>query len=170
MTGIGTEDQPLRVAIVGSGPTGFYVAAPLLKDKELSVSIDMLDRLPTPFGLVRGGVAPDHQKTKSVIKAYDRTAQDPRFRFFGNVELGRDVSLEDLQTPGMVVQIGQPPKRIDLLTDVSGLDFEEAWSNRTTHSIGPRAVPFLSREDLIRNKRASGRPKDFADLDVLEDE
>jgi hypothetical protein len=70
----------------------------------------------------------------------------------------------------MVVQIGQPPRRIDLLTDVSGLDFEEAWSNRTTHSIGPRAVPFLSRADLIRNKRASGRPKDLADLDVLGDE
>ena len=80
------------------------------------------------------------------------------------------VSLEDLQTPGMVVQIGQPPRRIDLLTDVSGLEFEEAWSNRTTHSIGPRAVPFLSRADLIRNKRASGRPKDLADLDVLENE
>jgi len=78
------------------------------------------------------------------------------------------VSLEDLQTPGMVVQIGQPPRRIDLLTDVSGLDFEDAWGNRTMHSIGPRAVPFLSREDLIRNKRASGRPKDVADLDVLE--
>ena len=80
------------------------------------------------------------------------------------------ISLEDLRTPGMVIQIGQPPRRIDLLTDVSGLEFDEAWSNRTTHSIGPRAVPFLSRADLIRNKRASGRPKDIADLDVLENE
>ena len=80
------------------------------------------------------------------------------------------VTLEDLQTPGMVVQIGQPPRRIDLLTDVSGLDFDEAWSHRTMHSIGPRTVPFLSREDLIRNKRASGRPKDVADLSLLEDE
>ena len=78
------------------------------------------------------------------------------------------VSLEDLRTPGMVVQIGQPPRRIDLLTDVSGLDFGEAWNNRTMHSIGPCAVPFLSRDDLIRNKRASGRPKDVADLAVLE--
>ena len=80
------------------------------------------------------------------------------------------ISLEDLRTPGMVIQIGQPPRRIDLLTDVSGLEFDEAWSNRTTHSIGPCAVPFLSRADLIRNKRASGRPKDIADLDVLENE
>jgi len=80
------------------------------------------------------------------------------------------VTLEDLRTPGMVVQIGQPPRRIDLLTDLSGLDFDEAWSNRTMHSFGPREVPFLGREDLIRNKRASGRPKDLADLDVLEGE
>jgi hypothetical protein len=80
------------------------------------------------------------------------------------------VSLEDLRTPGIVVQIGLPPRRIDLLTDVSGLDFDEAWSNRTMHSIGVRAVPFLGREDLIRNKRASGRAKDVADLDVLEGE
>ena len=80
------------------------------------------------------------------------------------------VTLEDLQTPGMVVQIGQPPRRIDLLTDVSGLDFDEAWNHRTMHSIGPRTVPFLSREDLIRNKCASGRPKDVADLNLLKDE
>ena len=63
----------------------------------------------------------------------------------------------------------QPPRRIDLLTDVSGLDFDEAWNNRTVHSIGARSVPFLGREDLIR-KRATGRPKDVADLGILEDE
>jgi hypothetical protein len=80
------------------------------------------------------------------------------------------VTLEDLQTPGMVVQIGQPPRRIDLLTALSGLDFDEAWNNRTMHSFAAREVPFLGREDLIRNKRASGRPKDLADLDILEGE
>jgi hypothetical protein len=80
------------------------------------------------------------------------------------------VSREDLETPGMVVQIGLPPRRIDLLTAASGLDFEDAWCNRTVHSIGPREVPFLSREDLIRNKRASGRAKDIADLEILEGE
>ena len=80
------------------------------------------------------------------------------------------VTLEDLRTPGMVVQIGQPPRRIDLLTDLSGLDFDEAWSNRTMRSFGAREVPFLGRDDLIRNKRASGRPKDLVDLDILEGE
>ena len=80
------------------------------------------------------------------------------------------VTLEDLRTPGMVVQIGQPPRRIDLLTDLSGLDFDDAWSNRTMHSFGSREVPFLGRDDLIRNKRACGRPKDLADLEILESE
>ena len=78
------------------------------------------------------------------------------------------VSREDLQKPGMVVQIGLPPRRIDILTEVSGLDFDDAWNGRTTHSIGSRSVPFLGREDLIRNKRASGRAKDIADLETLE--
>lgn len=77
------------------------------------------------------------------------------------------VSRADLETPGMVVQIGLPPRRIDLLTEVSGLDFDEAWRNRTTHSVESRRIPFLARGDLMRNKRASGRPKDLADLEVL---
>ncbi|GAB4581799.1 MAG: FAD-dependent oxidoreductase [Anaerolineales bacterium] len=97
MTAIGTPSQPLRVAIIGSGPSAFYAADSLLKRANLSVEVDMFDRLPTPFGLVRGGVAPDHQKIKSVTKAYDRTAADPRFRFYGNVEFGTHLKLEDLQ-------------------------------------------------------------------------
>ncbi|MDZ4699275.1 MAG: FAD-dependent oxidoreductase [Rhodothermales bacterium] len=90
----GSPDQPFRVAIVGAGPSGFYAAAHLLKNP--SVEVDLFDRLPTPYGLVRGGVAPDHQKIKTVVRQYDKTAQDPRFRFFGNVELGRHLSVEDL--------------------------------------------------------------------------
>jgi hypothetical protein len=78
------------------------------------------------------------------------------------------VSRGDLEKPGMVIKIGLPPRRIDLLTQVSGLDFDEAWSNRRTHSIGSQEIPFLGREDLLRNKRVSGRPKDLADLEVLE--
>lgn len=89
--------SPLRVAIIGSGPSAFYAADSLLKRANLSVEVDMYDRLPTPFGLVRGGVAPDHQKIKSVTKAYDRTAADPRFHFYGNVEFGTHVKLEDLK-------------------------------------------------------------------------
>ncbi|MGH9460886.1 MAG: FAD-dependent oxidoreductase [Vicinamibacteria bacterium] len=94
---VGTEQNPLRVAIIGAGPTGFYAAEHLFKQKGLVVEVDLYDRLPTPFGLVRGGVAPDHQKIKSVTKAYDRTAANPRFRFYGYVEFGSDVSLDDLK-------------------------------------------------------------------------
>jgi hypothetical protein len=78
------------------------------------------------------------------------------------------VSREDLQTPGMVVQIGSPPRRIDLMTDISGVSFDEAWQKRVTHAVGSRAVPFLGREELIRNKRACARSKDLADLEMLE--
>jgi ferredoxin--NADP+ reductase len=93
----GTEGQPLRVALIGSGPAGFYTAQALLKAPDGCRSIDMFERLPTPFGLVRHGVAPDHQKIKSVIAVYDRLARDPRFRFFGNVTFGEQLELGDLR-------------------------------------------------------------------------
>ncbi len=89
---LGTSANPLRVAIIGSGPSGFYAAAHLQSQDDLTVEIDMFDRLPTPYGLVRGGVAPDHQKIKSVTKAYDRIAADPNFRFYGHVEFGKDIT------------------------------------------------------------------------------
>ena len=92
----GSADTPLRVAIIGAGPAGFYAAAHLLKQKDLNVEVDLFDKLPTPFGLVRGGVAPDHQKIKSVTRQYDKTASHPNFRFFGNVELGKHVTVDDL--------------------------------------------------------------------------
>lgn len=97
MSPIGSADNPLRVAIVGAGPTGFYTAERLFKDKGLTVQVDMLERLPVPFGLVRYGVAPDHQKIKSVTAAFDRIARSPGFRFFGNVEVGREVTVADLR-------------------------------------------------------------------------
>jgi ferredoxin--NADP+ reductase len=97
MSAPGTPERPLCVAIVGSGPSGFYAADALLKAKDLTVRVDFYDRLPTPYGLVRGGVAPDHQKIKSVIAVYEKTALDPRVRFFGNVKLGRDLSVDDLR-------------------------------------------------------------------------
>ena len=93
--GLGTPDLPLRVAVVGSGPSGFYAAEALL-ESGLAVEIDMIERLPVPYGLVRYGVAPDHAKLKSVTAVFSGIAQDPRFRFFGNVALGRDVGAEDL--------------------------------------------------------------------------
>jgi ferredoxin--NADP+ reductase len=93
----GTDANPLRVAIIGAGPSGFYTAGRLFKQEGLVVEIDMFDRLPTPFGLVRGGVAPDHQRIKSVTKAYDRIAAHPNFRFYGYVEFGRDITVQDLR-------------------------------------------------------------------------
>ncbi len=93
----GTPDRPLCVAIIGAGPSGFYAAEALLKSPGLTVRVDLYDRLPTPFGLVRGGVAPDHQKIKSVAVVYEKVAMDPRMRFFGQVRLGRDIKIEDLR-------------------------------------------------------------------------
>ncbi len=97
MSQLGSHDNPLRVAIIGAGPAGFYTAERFYKEKSLHVQIDMFDRLPTPFGLVRAGVAPDHQKIKSVTKVFERTATKPGFRFFGNVALGQDVSVAELR-------------------------------------------------------------------------
>jgi ferredoxin--NADP+ reductase len=84
------------VAVVGSGPAGFYAADALLKSEEPAVLVDMLDRLPTPWGLVRFGVAPDHENIKAVSRAFERIAQKPGFRFFGNVEVGTTVTHEEL--------------------------------------------------------------------------
>lgn len=95
-TAPGTVDRPLRVAVIGSGPSGFYAIQALFKRKDLEVRADLFDRLPTPYGLVRGGVAPDHQKIKNVIRVYDKVATDERCRFFGNVLLGEDMTLEEL--------------------------------------------------------------------------
>lgn len=93
----GTPERPLRVAIVGAGPSGFYTAAALLARKDLTVSIDLIDRLPTPYGLVRYGVAPDHPKIKEVVRVFERTGLDPRVRYLGNVDFGRDLALADLR-------------------------------------------------------------------------
>ena len=97
MTQPGTEAQPLRVAIVGAGPAGYYAADHLLRQDSVVVEVDMIDRLPTPYGLVRAGVAPDHQKIKSVTAAFDKVAAHPRFRFYGGVDFGKDITVADLR-------------------------------------------------------------------------
>ncbi len=79
-----------------------------------------------------------------------------------------DLTRDDLATPGVVFQIGLPPRRIDILTDISGVEFEAAWSRRALFVVSGQRLPFLSREDLLANKRAAGRPKDLADLAELE--
>jgi ferredoxin/flavodoxin---NADP+ reductase len=88
--------RPLRVAVVGSGPAGFYAAGPLLASEDPRVEVDLIERLPTPWGLVRLGVAPDHPNIKAVSRAFERIAAQPGFRFLGNVEVGRDLTQDDL--------------------------------------------------------------------------
>ena len=94
---VGIPDKPLRVAVVGAGPAGFYAVQALFAHPGLNVEIDVFDRLPTPFGLVRSGVAPDHPKIKAVSALYHKLALRLGFRFFGNVEYGKDISLDDLR-------------------------------------------------------------------------
>jgi len=88
-----------KIAIVGAGPAGYFTAQAFQKSQsdDLSFAIDMIERLPTPWGLVRSGVAPDHPKIKTVSKVFEKIAKEPNFRLFANVELGKDVSLKDLR-------------------------------------------------------------------------
>jgi ferredoxin/flavodoxin---NADP+ reductase len=93
---LGTPERPVRVAVVGAGPAGFFIADALLRREAPVFDVDVLERLPTPFGLVRAGVAPDHQNIKSVTKTFDKTAKSDRFRFLGNVTVGRDIAQSEL--------------------------------------------------------------------------
>jgi ferredoxin--NADP+ reductase len=93
--GLNDNSRPLRVAVVGSGPAGFYAAGALL-GADVPTEVDLFERLPTPWGLVRLGVAPDHPKIKSVSRAFERIAAQPGFRFFGNVTVGRDLQHTEL--------------------------------------------------------------------------
>jgi ferredoxin--NADP+ reductase len=88
-----------KIAIVGAGPAGYFTAQALQKaqDDEITFAIDMIERLPTPWGLVRSGVAPDHPKIKTVSKVFEKIAKESGFRLFANVELGKDISLKDLR-------------------------------------------------------------------------
>jgi len=127
---IGTTGHPLRVAIVGSGPAGFYAAGHLLKAKshpDLCVQVDMFDRLPTPWGLVRAGVAPDHPNIKAVSRVYEKTAEHPEFRFYGNVELGRDLSHDDLTARyhAVIYAVGA---QTDRRMGIPGEDLPGSWA------------------------------------------
>lgn len=92
-----TVEHPLRVAIVGAGPAGFYATEHLLKQDEVPTNVDLYDRLPTPHGLVRAGVAPDHEKIRNVTRKFEATADRPGFRYFGNVDVGKHISVEELR-------------------------------------------------------------------------
>ncbi len=104
---------PLRIAVIGSGPAGFYTAGHLLADASDRFEVDMFERLPTPWGLVRSGVAPDHPKIKSVTRIYERTAAHPRFRFFGAITFGEHISREELLAHyhAIVYATGSPSDR-----------------------------------------------------------
>ncbi len=110
---LGTTIRPLRVAIIGAGPSGFYAAGALLEQNDVAVSIDIFDRLLTPYGLVRSGVAPDHQKIKSVIRIYEKTAADPRVRFYGHVTFGVHITHEALRQyyDQIIYAVGAPSDR-----------------------------------------------------------
>jgi ferredoxin--NADP+ reductase len=103
----------LAAAVVGSGPAGFYTAAALLGRPDLSVRVDMFERLPTPWGLVRAGVAPDHPKIKSIATLFARTATHERFRFFGNVDIGKHIGRDELldRYDVVVYCVGAPADR-----------------------------------------------------------
>jgi ferredoxin/flavodoxin---NADP+ reductase len=116
----------LRVAVVGSGPAGFYAAGALLA-ADVPVEVDMIERLPTPWGLVRLGVAPDHPKIKSVSRAFERIALQPGFRFFGNVEVGRDIQhgeLVDLYDAVLYAVGAQSDRRMG----IPGEDLPGSWA------------------------------------------
>jgi ferredoxin/flavodoxin---NADP+ reductase len=117
----------VRVAVVGSGPAAFYAAGHLLASEDPLVEVDMIERLPTPWGLVRLGVAPDHPNLKTVSRAFERIAQRPGFRFFGNVEVGRDVTQAELERlyDAVVYAVGA---QTDRRLGIPGEDLPGSWS------------------------------------------
>jgi ferredoxin/flavodoxin---NADP+ reductase len=136
--------RPYHVAIVGSGPSGFFAAASLLKaadaSEDIDARVDMLEMLPTPWGLVRSGVAPDHPKIKSISKQFEKTAEDPRFRFFGNVVIGEHISTAELAEhyDAVIYAIGAQSDRSlnipgeELPGSVAAVDFV-GWYNAHPH-------------------------------------
>lgn len=133
---------PLRVAVIGAGPAGFYAAEALLKGRQ-DVQVDLYERLPTPYGLVRFGVAPDHQKIKSVVKLYERVLADERIRLLANVAFGSDVTHDDLTAHynAIIYSVGSPTDRRlgipgeDLPGSMSATEFV-AWYNGHPDYVG----------------------------------
>ncbi|MBA3432515.1 MAG: FAD-dependent oxidoreductase [Actinobacteria bacterium] len=119
--------RPLRVAVVGSGPAAFYAAGHLLVSEDPAAEVDMIERLPTPWGLVRLGVAPDHPNLKTVSRAFERIAERPGFRFFGNVEVGRDLEHDELARlyDAVVYAVGS---QSDRRLGIPGEDLAGSWA------------------------------------------
>src|SRR6202008_3056063 len=160
------QRRPYHVAIVGSGPSGYFAAASLLKfadasqkegddaSQERDVRVDMLEMLPTPWGLVRSGVAPDHPKIKSISAQFEKTAAHPRFRFFGNLIVGEHVRASELaeRYDAVVYAVGaqsDKPLRIpgeDLTGSVAAVELV-GWYN--AHPLFEKMSPDLTGERAI---------------------
>jgi ferredoxin/flavodoxin---NADP+ reductase len=119
--------RALRVAVVGSGPAAFYAAGHLLASEDPATEVDMIERLPTPWGLVRLGVAPDHPQLKTVSRAFEKIAARPGFRFLGNVEVGRDVSEAELaeRYDAVIYAVGA---QTDRRLGIPGEDLPGSWA------------------------------------------
>jgi hypothetical protein len=115
--------------------------------------------VPRATGDIDIWVRPDRENAERVLKALVE---------FGAPVEAMGLTLGDLAKPGTVYQIGLPPRRVDILTEIDGVSFEEAWQSRVVEKVSGLDVPFLSRETLLRNKKASGRTKDLADVELLE--
>lgn len=128
MADLGTAGNPLKIAVVGSGPSGFYSAEALLQSR-LTVEVDVIERLPVPYGLVRFGVAPDHAKLKSVTAVFNGIASDSRVNYFGNVALGQDISIEQLRRMyhAVIISIGASG---DQKLNIPGEDLEGVHAAR----------------------------------------
>ncbi|HEY4441097.1 MAG TPA: FAD-dependent oxidoreductase [Candidatus Elarobacter sp.] len=143
-----------RVAVVGSGPAGLFAVEALLKQRE-TTHVDVFERLPAPYGLLRYGVAPDHLKIKSLETGFRKTLSDPRVRFFGNVELGRDVHVEDLLASydAIVYAVGAPSDR---RLGITGEELPGSLaSTEFVRWYGGHPETIVSPVDLSKTRRAA---------------
>ncbi|CAG9461570.1 unnamed protein product [Pedinophyceae sp. YPF-701] len=177
--------DPVRCCIVGSGPAGFYAAAKLLRRWGSHATVDIIERLPTPYGLVRSGVAPDHADTKNVTGQFSRVGSDPRCRFLGNVQLGRHVSVEELQSMYNVVVLAygsQGDRSLDIPGEnlpgvLSAKQFVGWYNGHPDHSTLPidlsrtRSVAVLGLGNVALDvARVLGAPwKELAATDITSD-
>ena len=154
----GTQDRPLRIAVIGSGPAGVYAADMLTKSAEvrdgLVVSIDLFDRYPAPYGLIRYGVAPDHPRIKGIVNALYKVLDRGDIRFFGNVNYGTDLNLEDLQrhydavifATGAIKDADLNIPGIELDGSYGGADFVSWYDG---HPDVPREWPLTAKEIAV---------------------
>lgn len=146
------SSKVIKACIVGSGPSGFYSAQYILKHLPNS-QVDLIEKLPVPFGLVRFGVAPDHPEVKNVLHSFTKTAENPNFRFFGNLALGRDVTLNQLRQSYDVVLLSYGAD-IDAQLNVPGENLKNVvsarefvgWYNGIPHL---KFNPDLSGENVV---------------------